>query len=92
MVALEILFVRMSATLVASLIYMWLAKVPDAPFGKKEVRKLLIVRGVGGFFGSRSCAQTLSFRADPFVLIPSKQYLACCVREAHANHQPALMP
>ena len=41
----------MSVTVVASLLYMWLTKVPDAPLGKREVRLLLIARGVGGFFG-----------------------------------------
>ena len=41
----------MTGTLILSLTYQWLAKVEDAPFGSKEVRGLLIARGVGGFFG-----------------------------------------
>jgi len=41
----------MTGTLVLSGIYQWLAKVEHAPFGPKKVRKLLISRGVGGFFG-----------------------------------------
>ena len=37
--------------MVASLVYMWWAQVPHAPFGLKEVRVLLLFRGFGGFFG-----------------------------------------
>ena len=47
----QILFARMTGTLVLSGLYQWLARVEGAPFGPKEVRKLLIFRGVGGFFG-----------------------------------------
>ena len=47
----EVLLARMSITMVASLLYMRLAKVPDAPFGQRGVRGLLVLRGVGGFFG-----------------------------------------
>lgn len=41
----------MTGTLILSGIYQWMAKVENAPFGTREVRKLLIARGVGGFFG-----------------------------------------
>jgi drug/metabolite transporter (DMT)-like permease len=41
----------MSITVVSSLAYMYFAKVPDAPFGNKQVRPLLLARGFGGFFG-----------------------------------------
>ena len=47
----QILFARMTGTLILSCTYQWLARVEGAPFGPKEVRKLLIARGVGGFFG-----------------------------------------
>lgn len=47
----QILFARMTGTLCLSCTYQWLAKVEHAPFGPPEVRKLLIFRGVGGFFG-----------------------------------------
>jgi len=30
---------------------MWHSKIPDFPFGKREIRWLLIARGCGGFFG-----------------------------------------
>ncbi|KAF6224140.1 hypothetical protein HO133_010714 [Letharia lupina] len=45
----QILFARMIGTLVLSGIYQWWAKL--SPFGSREVRGLLIARGVGGFFG-----------------------------------------
>lgn len=41
----------MSITLVLSSLYLYYAKIPDFPFGKREVRGLLAARGVGGFFG-----------------------------------------
>ena len=48
---LPVLFARFSITLVLSSLYLHYAKVPDAPFGMKEVRWLLVARGLGGFFG-----------------------------------------
>ncbi|KAL9629420.1 MAG: hypothetical protein Q9164_006888, partial [Protoblastenia rupestris] len=47
----EILFARMTGTLVLSGTYQWLAKVEHAPFGPRGVWLLLVTRGVGGFFG-----------------------------------------
>lgn len=44
----------MTGTLLLSGIYQWWAKVHEAPFGAREVRGLLIARGVGGFFGGKS--------------------------------------
>ena len=41
----------MGITMLASLAYMWLAKIPDAPLGIKEIRPMLALRGFGGFFG-----------------------------------------
>lgn len=40
----------MSITALASYLYMWYTRVPS-PFGTREVRWLLILRAVGGFFG-----------------------------------------
>ena len=54
----QILFARMVGTLVLSFTYQWLAKVKDAPFGPKEVWTLLILRGVGGFFGGELIQST----------------------------------
>lgn len=48
----QILFVRMTITYLLCLAYMFITKsVPDAPFGRPEVRKWLILRGVLGFLG-----------------------------------------
>jgi hypothetical protein len=47
----QILFARMGITVVLSSWYMWWRKIEDFPFGKKEVRWLLIARGIFGFFG-----------------------------------------
>jgi hypothetical protein len=47
----QVLFVRMGVTMILCCAYMWYAKVPYFPLGKKEVRKLLVVRGLSGFFG-----------------------------------------
>lgn len=45
----QILFARMSITTVISCIYMYFAKVPHFPFGAREVRGLLVLRGITGF-------------------------------------------
>lgn len=47
----QVLFARMSPTVIFSLMYMRLGHVPDAPLGPKEVRYLLVIRGLAGFFG-----------------------------------------
>lgn len=38
-------------TLVLSTLYMWYTKVPDFPWGVKEIRWLLVLRGLAGFVG-----------------------------------------
>ncbi|KAK1774871.1 hypothetical protein QBC45DRAFT_396688 [Copromyces sp. CBS 386.78] len=47
----QILFARMFLTSVLSLLYMHYTNVPSAPWGRPEVRWLLVLRGVTGFFG-----------------------------------------
>lgn len=47
----QILFVRMGLTGLCCCIYMWWNDVPDFPLGPKAVRKLLVARGLTGFFG-----------------------------------------
>lgn len=47
----QILFVRMAITTTLSTAYMWWTDIPYFPFGMKEVRWLLLLRGIGGFFG-----------------------------------------
>lgn len=49
---LQILFVRMIITYACCLLYMGLTRsVPDAPFGPREMRFMLCIRGIVGFFG-----------------------------------------
>lgn len=45
----QILFVRMSITTVCSCAYMYYTKVPHFPLGARDVRILLVARGVTGF-------------------------------------------
>ncbi|OCK94665.1 uncharacterized protein K441DRAFT_635943, partial [Cenococcum geophilum 1.58] len=47
----QILFARMAVTFVLSSVYMRYSKVPYFPLGMKEVRRLLLFRGVAGFVG-----------------------------------------
>ncbi|TIA69762.1 hypothetical protein D6C83_01318 [Aureobasidium pullulans] len=47
----QILFARMSITVVLSSLYMWYTKTPHFPLGDREVRWLLVARGLGGFWG-----------------------------------------
>ncbi|KAI5799959.1 integral membrane protein DUF6 [Geopyxis carbonaria] len=49
--ALQILFVRQSITCAGCLAWMWYNDIPDAPFGARKVRALLVARGLGGFWG-----------------------------------------
>ncbi|PGH30748.1 hypothetical protein GX50_06468 [[Emmonsia] crescens] len=46
----QILFARMSITVLLSLLYMLYARVPH-PFGIRSVRPLLLLRGISGFIG-----------------------------------------
>ncbi|KAK2020511.1 integral membrane protein DUF6 [Colletotrichum zoysiae] len=48
---LQVLFARQSVTMVCCCAYMYYMKTPDFPFGKREIRWLLVARGVLGFFG-----------------------------------------
>jgi len=48
---LQLLFARMSITTLLSCLYMYWKKVPDFPLGAREVRWLLVGRGLSGFFG-----------------------------------------
>lgn len=47
----HILFARMGITVLCSSLYMWYKKTENFPFGLKEVRSLLVARGLFGFFG-----------------------------------------
>ena len=41
----------MGITFVFASCYMWYRKIEHFPLGMKEVRPLLVARGLGGFFG-----------------------------------------
>jgi hypothetical protein len=41
----------MGITIVFASCYMWYRKIEHFPLGMKEVRPLLVARGLGGFFG-----------------------------------------
>ncbi|KAF2002638.1 hypothetical protein P154DRAFT_552953 [Amniculicola lignicola CBS 123094] len=47
----QILFARMGITVILSSLYMWHKKTEHFPFGMREVRPLLVARGLLGFFG-----------------------------------------
>jgi hypothetical protein len=47
----QILFARQLLTFIFCSAWMWYTKVPDFPLGRKDVRKLLCLRALSGFFG-----------------------------------------
>ncbi|KAL8659422.1 MAG: hypothetical protein Q9226_000449 [Calogaya cf. arnoldii] len=47
----QVMFVRMAITSLLCTLYMWWAQIEHFPLGRKDVRKLLMARGFGGFFG-----------------------------------------
>ena len=47
----QVLLLRQSMTSVCCLTYMWWKKTPGAPFGTRDIRLLLFIRGFSGFFG-----------------------------------------
>ncbi|MCJ1283865.1 hypothetical protein MMC26_003196 [Xylographa opegraphella] len=57
----QILFARMSITAALCYIYMWWTNVKHAPLGKREVRWLLVARGLTGFFGVYGIYYTLIY-------------------------------
>lgn len=61
----KIIFVRFGLTFVLSSLYMWYTSVPDFPFGKPELRGLLVLRGCGGFVG------VFGFYCKSFFLLPT---------------------
>ncbi|KAK4575154.1 hypothetical protein LTR86_001006 [Recurvomyces mirabilis] len=75
----QILFARMSITVVLASGYMWYKRTPDFPFGKREVRWLLVARGFGGFFGVTGMYWSLLYLplADATVITFLAPALAC---------------
>ncbi|XP_014558715.1 hypothetical protein COCVIDRAFT_36011 [Bipolaris victoriae FI3] len=75
----QILFARMSITVILSSLYMWYRKTEHFPFGMKEVRPLLIARGLTGFFGVFGMYYSLMYLplADATVITFLAPSLAC---------------
>ncbi|KAK0654718.1 putative membrane protein [Lasiodiplodia hormozganensis] len=74
----------MGITLVLSSFYVWWKKVEHAPFGPREVRWLLALRGFGGFFGVFGMYYSLLYLplSDATVitfLAPSLACFACSI-------------
>ncbi|KAG2343651.1 drug/metabolite transporter superfamily [Suillus weaverae] len=49
--ALQVIIIRMAVTFMCCVIYMIIMRIPDPITGPKDVRSLLIIRGITGFFG-----------------------------------------
>ncbi|TPX10548.1 uncharacterized protein E0L32_008434 [Thyridium curvatum] len=47
----QLLFARHSMTMIGACVYMYWKNTPHFPFGAREVRWLLVARGITGFFG-----------------------------------------
>ncbi|RDL38111.1 Uncharacterized protein BP5553_05544 [Venustampulla echinocandica] len=79
---LQVLFARMSLTMLFCCAWMWWKKVPDFPFGAKNIRWLLAARGFVGFFGIYGMYYSLQYLplSDAVVLTflaPSVASYAC---------------
>ncbi|KAI1098874.1 hypothetical protein F4804DRAFT_103478 [Jackrogersella minutella] len=82
--ALQIIFVRMLATAVLGSLYMWYKKVPDFPLGRRDIRGLLVLRGLAGFTGLFCSYYSLSYLniADATVinfLVPTMTAFICFI-------------
>ncbi|OAG07641.1 uncharacterized protein CC84DRAFT_1068377, partial [Paraphaeosphaeria sporulosa] len=75
----QILFARMGITVVCSSWYMWWAQTKDFPLGIREVRWLLVARGLFGFFGVFGMYYSLLYLplADATVITFLAPSLAC---------------
>ncbi|KAF3007765.1 hypothetical protein E8E13_010165 [Curvularia kusanoi] len=75
----HILFARMGITVVCASVYMWYKRTEHFPFGLREVRPLLIARGLFGFFGVFGMYYSLLYLplADATVITFLAPSLAC---------------
>lgn len=75
----QILFARMSITVLLASGYMWYRKTAYFPLGMPEVRWLLVARGFGGFFGVFGMYYSLLYLplADATVITFLAPSLAC---------------
>lgn len=63
----QVLLARMSITFIIGTAYMWWANVEGFPWGDKNIRKLLHVRGISGLFSGKKDlhgSQTLGLQSD----------------------------
>ncbi|KAF2127430.1 hypothetical protein P153DRAFT_368726 [Dothidotthia symphoricarpi CBS 119687] len=76
---LQILFVRMIVTAVCASFYMYHQKIEHFPFGLREIRPLLVARGVSGFFGVFGMYYSLQYLplSDATVITFLAPSLAC---------------
>ncbi|KAK3191346.1 hypothetical protein K4F52_002557 [Lecanicillium sp. MT-2017a] len=47
----QVLFIRQVITAICCSAYMWWVSTPDFPFGSRQIRWLLLIRGFSGYFG-----------------------------------------
>lgn len=75
----QILFARMGITFILASTYMWYRQTPHFPFGMREVRWLLVARGLGGFAGVFGMYYSLLYLplADATVITFLAPSLAC---------------
>ncbi|GAP89830.1 putative transport protein [Rosellinia necatrix] len=59
--ALHIIFVRMLATTILGMLYMWYKGIPNFPLGPRNVFGLLVMRGTSGFIGLFGLYYSLSY-------------------------------
>jgi hypothetical protein len=84
----QILFARMSITVVLASAYMWYKKTPHFPLGKPEVRWLLAARGFGGFFGE--CLRMTQYHVEsPTDILMTQASLGCITRCNTSHSQTA---
>ncbi len=63
----QVLLARMTITFIIGSAYMWWANVEGFPWGDKNIRKLLHVRGISGLFSGKNdldVSQTLGLQID----------------------------
>ncbi|KAF2622290.1 hypothetical protein BU25DRAFT_214371 [Macroventuria anomochaeta] len=75
----HILFARMGITVLCASVYMWHKNTEHFPFGMREVRPLLVARGLFGFFGVFGMYYSLLYLplADATVITFLAPSLAC---------------
>jgi len=84
----QILFARMSITVILASAWMWYKKTPHFPLGKPEVRWLLAARGFGGFFGEWHSYDTVHASSSTNIL-STQASLGCTIPCSTSRSQTA---